>query len=52
MNYLKYLQAAGVPETLQQEALDYMERCERDYADAGIARATSSQPGRWSAGCC
>jgi len=38
MNYLDYLIAAGVPEARHAEALAYMENCERQYADAGIAR--------------
>ena len=37
MNYLKFLQAAGVPEGRQQEALDYLAKCESDYKQARIA---------------
>lgn len=38
MNYLKLLKQAGVDDPqLQQQCLDYMAKCERDYRAARIA---------------
>lgn len=36
MNYAKYLAAAGVPEDLRQQALEYLAKCEREYSAARI----------------
>ena len=37
MNYEKYLVAAGVPQELHQQALEYLAKCEREYSAACIA---------------